>query len=174
MSLQGSANPITIESVVIDSHLHYISMQVAVVEVRETEQLYEDTQSIYEKFSPLKVKPVRDMICDRSAAAQALFSLAVRSGWETHGIELDEPTYTCVNYGAGRDGGVATGTRLSGSDRSLSGSVRSLNSSGSGSIREATQQISAPKLPPRRSALVAKDDSYSSREREGPNGGGHR
>ena len=113
------------------------------VQVDETDQLYEDTRGIYETYSPLKVKPMRDLLSDRSAAAQALFSLAVRTGWETHGIELDEPSYKYV--------GFADFKRKGSSAASLSGSIRSLASvgSGGGGGREEGRVTSPPKLPPR-------------------------
>lgn len=77
------------------------------MEVDETEKLYEDTRSIYEKFSPHKVKPIRDLLCDRAAAAQWLFSNVVLSGMrETHGIELDEPTYKYVTFKRGGSGEI--------------------------------------------------------------------
>ena len=76
------------------------------VELDETEKLYEDTRSIYEKFSPSRVKPIRDLLCDRAAAAQWLFSNVVLTGWrETHGIELDEPTYKYVTFSSIKHGG---------------------------------------------------------------------
>ena len=113
------------------------------VEVDETDQLYEDTRGIYEAFSPLKVKPMRDLLSDRCAAAQNLFSLAVRTGWETHGIELDEPTYKYIGFAENK--GQRSSTRLSDGEMSssTSGSTRSW---GSASGRNET---SAPKLPPR-------------------------
>lgn len=115
------------------------------VEVDETDQLYEDTRGIYEAFSPLKVRPMRDLVSDRSAAAQALFSLAVRTGWETHGIELDEPGYKYVGFADCKRTGSSV--KLSDGERSPGGgSVRSAVSLGSGSVRE---ECPAPQLPPR-------------------------
>ena len=87
---------------------------MALVEIDETEKLYDDTRSIYERYNPLRIKPIRDMNCDRTAAAQSLFFAAVRKGWEKHGIQLDEPSsiYTNVNLNSGRgeNEGVARGS----------------------------------------------------------------
>lgn len=74
--------------------------------------MYDDTRSIYEGYSPLRVKAMRDMSCDRTAAAQSIFYTAVRQGWETHGIELEEPSsviYSNVGSvsGSGQGGGMA-------------------------------------------------------------------
>lgn len=117
------------------------------VAVDETDKLYEDTRGIYEAFSPLKVKPMRDLLCDRSAAAQALFSIAVQTGWETHGIELDEPAYKYVDFAGNK--GRGSSTKLSDGEMSRSGSVHSMASVSSGSVREDCQQVAPPKLPPR-------------------------
>lgn len=117
--------------------------QIAVVEVDETEQLYEDTRSIYERYDPHRVKPIRNLVCDRSAAAQAVFSAAVKTGWETHGIELDEPTYQYM--------GCGKPVKKSRSQQSMASVV-----SGD-SIREDNQQMSAPKLPPREGRSSAEE-----------------
>lgn len=121
----------------------------------ETDKLYEDTRSIYEKFTPNRVKPIRNLLCDRAAAAQWLFSTVVLSGRETHGIELNEPTYKYVAFSSNKQSSAsASGDTLPrnrwsvSSDRqSLSGSRQNLASAGS--VREDRQQASAPTLPPR-------------------------
>lgn len=132
----------------------------------ETDQLYEDTRSIYEKFSPHRVKPIRDLTCDRAAAAQSVFSKALISGRETHGIELDEPTYKYVTFK--KAWGGTAGSTLSESKWSISSdrsgqslSGRSLASNGSDGVRddrsgsdsvrdERPASAAAPKLPPRK------------------------
>lgn len=116
------------------------------VDPQESEKLYEDTRCIYERYSPRKVKTLIDVACDKTAAAQSFFFLAVQAGWETHGIELDEPAYNYVSFSASKNKGVVSSTKTS---TSRSASVHSLSSIGSGSSREDFQQLSAPKLPPR-------------------------
>lgn len=111
-------------------------MQVAAVEVEGSNSLYEDTRSIYEAFSPHKVKALRDLPCDQTAAAQAFFSKAVRVGWETHGIELNEPTYKYVTFSA-KKGTEGRGFVSAGKGRGVA------------STRTDQQLMSAPRLPPR-------------------------
>lgn len=67
------------------------------MEIGESDKIYDDTLSLYEKFNPAKLKPMLDMSSTHSAAAQSLFYMAVRQGWETHGVELDEPTVAYVS-----------------------------------------------------------------------------
>ena len=105
------------------------------MEVDGSNNLYEDTRSIYEAFSPHKVKPLRDLPSDQTAAAQRLFSKAVRIGWETHGIELDEPTYKYVTFSA---------------KKAIKGRSFVSTGKGRGVIGSTDKQLtSAPRLPPR-------------------------
>ena len=58
----------------------------------ETEQLYDDTRSIVEKFNPTKVRSCRDTGSEYSFTAQSLFYSAVRPGCEKMGVEIDTPS----------------------------------------------------------------------------------
>ena len=58
----------------------------------ETEQLYDDTRSIVEKFNPTRVRSCRDTGSEYSFTAQSLFYSAVRPGCEKMGVEIDAPS----------------------------------------------------------------------------------
>ena len=70
-------------------------IEVAVIESndsKETEQLYDSTRTIYEKFNPRKVRTCKDTGSEQSFTAQSLFYAAVRQGCETVGVELSTPS----------------------------------------------------------------------------------
>ena len=74
-------------------YIVYITLlQVALVDIQHTEKLYDDTRNIYEKYNPSRVKAVRDVASNRVYSAQSFFYSAVRTGCETLGVELDEPS----------------------------------------------------------------------------------
>ena len=58
----------------------------------ETEQLYDDTRSIVEKFNSTKVRSCKDTGSEYSFTAQSLFYSAVRPGCEKMGVEIDTPS----------------------------------------------------------------------------------
>ena len=62
------------------------------MDIQHTEKLYDDTRSIYERYNPSRVKAVRDVASNRIYSAQSFFYSAVRTGCETLGVELDEPS----------------------------------------------------------------------------------
>ncbi len=67
---------------------------VALVEIndtKETEKLYDDTKSLYEKFDPSKVLSVKDTGSENAYMAQKLLYTAIRHGCEGLGVELDRP-----------------------------------------------------------------------------------
>ena len=121
-------------------------LQVAVIEMEETSQLYDDTRNIYASFNPNRVKLICELVSDRAATAQSLFSSAILSGRETQGIELDEPTYKYVTFSShgNREGEKAAG--WSSKTSKFSSSSQSLNTV---CVRDDKQVMSAPKLPPR-------------------------
>ena len=63
----------------------------------ETEQLYDDTRSIVEKFNPTKVRSCKDTGSEYSFTAQSLFYSAVRPGCEKMGVEIDTPSSIYAN-----------------------------------------------------------------------------
>ncbi len=132
----------------------------------DTERLYEDTRSIYEKFTPLKVKPLRNLTCDRAAAAQFLFSTAVRTGWETHGVELDEPAYTYLDFASFRKKSSTLPRKVPESKQgSKENSGKDLPEDGRSQAPPAVlarrssdgQKMLAPKLPPRKPSSLSQD-----------------
>ena len=62
------------------------------MDILHTDKLYDDTRSIYESYNPSRVRAVRDVASNRVYSAQSFFYSAVRTGCETLGVELDEPS----------------------------------------------------------------------------------
>ena len=62
------------------------------MDIQQTEKLYGDTRSIYEKYNPYRVTSVRDVASNRVYSAQSFFYSAVRSDCERLGVEIDEPS----------------------------------------------------------------------------------
>ena len=130
----------------------------------DSERLYEDTRSIYEMFTPLKLKPLRNLTCDRAAAAQFVFSTAVRTGWETHGVELDEPAYTYLDFATLR----SQKAKLSSGKEDGRGLKEGGQSSSSTRRNSDGQKMHAPKLPPRKAPPPYKDSTPTIRNAPPP------
>ncbi|CAI8046858.1 hypothetical protein GBAR_LOCUS25911 [Geodia barretti] len=69
-------------------------MTCAVVEMpddSDTDRLYDDTKSLYEKFDPTKVMSIKDTGSENSHATQKLLYTTIRRGCEGLGVEIARP-----------------------------------------------------------------------------------